>query len=452
MHTNDALRTLRESLNLSMQEVAEGANVSFRTVLRAEQGYPLNPGSRQRLCAFYGKTADELGLVPQRRRGETAYQSQPEPEIRQQVHDLDMLQAIIQKMQVAAQNLEQEEIDMNHSRRFFLQALGVAGIALTTSSEASLYLSAVTQERPGQIQKVSASTIENLAHITQQYRALHRAGVAIEDGLRGHIALIQSALENTLHEGSRRELWRIQAQSQLLARQATSRKRELGRARTWNESSIASAQYSGDAYLMGAALGHLGHLYLTWQQNPQGARQLLDQAREYAGAHPIRGWFSIVNAAIAATEENADECKTSIAQALEIAHDVSHLAEADDPYYTDFNTVGVKAFAGNCLLKVGEPVLALEQLTSIDANALSSNRHASALHDIASAYEALGDLETTQKYALRSLDKALETDRLYIIPRCITLAQKIQARAPYDSHASAIVEYAQSALQTKRLG
>jgi transcriptional regulator with XRE-family HTH domain len=68
MSTNDTLRTVREHLNLSIQEVAAGAKVSFRTVLRAEQGHPLNPGSRQRLCKFYGKTSEELDLVPQRRR------------------------------------------------------------------------------------------------------------------------------------------------------------------------------------------------------------------------------------------------------------------------------------------------------------------------------------------------------------------------------------------------
>jgi transcriptional regulator with XRE-family HTH domain len=451
MRTNDALRTLRESLNLSMQEVAEGAKVSFRTVLRAEKGYPLNPGSRQRLCTFYGKTADELGLVPQRRRGDTSYQSQSGQEANQKANNLDMLQATIQKMQVAVQNLEKEDIDMNHSRRFFLQTLGVAGIALTAASDASLYSSIVAQDKQGQVKNVSVSTIENLAQITQHYRSLHRAGFAIEDGLRGHIGLIQSALENTTHDGYRCELWRIQAQSQLLARQSATRKRELGRARTWNESAIASAQYSGDACLMGAALGHLGHLHLTWQQNPSVARQLIDQARAYTREHPIRGWFSIVTAAIAATEGNANECKTSIAQALEIVHGLPKMAETDDPYYTDFNTVGVKAFAGNCLLKVGEPGKALEQLESIDANALSSNRHASTLYDIACANAAVGDLEATQKYAFRSLDKALDTDRLYIIPRCITLAQKIQERDPHNAHASAIVEYAHVTLHKKKL-
>ena len=51
--------------------MADAAGISFRTVLRAEQGAGLNPESRRRLSTFYGKTSEELGLVPRRRRGET---------------------------------------------------------------------------------------------------------------------------------------------------------------------------------------------------------------------------------------------------------------------------------------------------------------------------------------------------------------------------------------------
>src|SRR5438067_13303441 len=71
MSANSTLRLLREQLNLSIQDVADAVGVSFQTVLRAEQGAPLNPDSRRRLCAFYDKTSAELGLVPRRRRGET---------------------------------------------------------------------------------------------------------------------------------------------------------------------------------------------------------------------------------------------------------------------------------------------------------------------------------------------------------------------------------------------
>ncbi len=65
---NCTVRLLREHLNFSIQEVAEATGLSFRTVLRAEQGEPLNPESRRRLCLFYDKTSEELGLVPRRRK------------------------------------------------------------------------------------------------------------------------------------------------------------------------------------------------------------------------------------------------------------------------------------------------------------------------------------------------------------------------------------------------
>jgi transcriptional regulator with XRE-family HTH domain len=62
------LRLLRERLNFTIEEVSDATGLSFRTILRAEQGSALNPESRRRLCQFYGKTSEELGLVPRRRK------------------------------------------------------------------------------------------------------------------------------------------------------------------------------------------------------------------------------------------------------------------------------------------------------------------------------------------------------------------------------------------------
>ena len=342
-------------------------------------------------------------------------------------------------------------LDMNHSRRFFLQALGLAGTALVVAPEEVLHASTTARNNQGQI-NVSASTIENLLAIAQEYRSLQRAGLATGDGLRSLIGLIQNALENTVNDMYRRELWKIQAQSQLLARHSITKKHELGQARTWNEAAVASAQYSGDTLLLGATLGHLGHLYLIWQDDPVSARQLLDLAQEYTRKHPVSGWFAMVTAAIAAEEKNQVECEASITKATEIAHSLPEAAESSDLYYTDFNVVGVDAFAGNCLLKVGKPSLALERLNSINLDALAGNRHASAYYDMASAYAQTGELEAMQTYAFRSIDKALSTDRLYIIPRCITLAQGIQARDPGESHAAAILEYTHIALHENPKG
>ncbi|QBD82517.1 XRE family transcriptional regulator [Ktedonosporobacter rubrisoli] len=448
MSTNNTLRTLRESLNLSIQGVAEGAKVSFRTVLRAEKGYPLNPGSRQRLCSFYGKTAEELGLVAQRRRS----RNEAACVQKREGGELEISRTTLQDMQTAVQEVAQDDVNADQAYLLFLQALGTAGVTLSAVSEEFLPSSIASRGSKGQTADVSPSTIENLAQITQQYRSLHRAGFPIEESLRSHMGLLHSALENTVNDQYRCKLWGLLAQFQLLARQSATRRRELGQARTWNESAIAAAQYSGDACLLGAALGHLGHLYLTWQRNPTVAHQLIDQACEYAKGHPIRGWFAIVNAAIAATEENKALCEASITQALEIVHTLPRTAEADDMYYTDFNPVGVSAFAGNCLLKVGEPEKALGLLSALDVSALASNRQASTFCDMAHAYATVGDLASAQSYAFRSLDKALETKRLYIIPRLISLANKMLEHNPHEAHASAIMAYAHNALYERSTG
>jgi len=76
------------------------------------------------------------------------------------------------------------------------------------------------------------------------------------------------------------------------------------------------------------------------------------------------------------------------------------------------------------------------------------NRHASALYDISRAYFAAGHWEEAQGYALRSIDTALTTNRLYIIPRFITIAQKLLLTDYHEAHATTILDYAYTALQT----
>ena len=51
-----------------------------------------------------------------------------------------------------------------------------------------------------------------------------------------------------------------------------------------------------------------------------------------------------------------------------------------------------------------------------------------------------------QAYAFQSIEKALATNRLYIVPRFLTLAQQIQHKDPHESHAAAVAEYAHVAL------
>ncbi len=59
---NHPLRQARRQRNLTMDQLAEAARVGAATVWRAEDGRVISAESRQRLCAYLGMTAQELGL------------------------------------------------------------------------------------------------------------------------------------------------------------------------------------------------------------------------------------------------------------------------------------------------------------------------------------------------------------------------------------------------------
>ncbi|GCE31778.1 hypothetical protein KDA_72620 [Dictyobacter alpinus] len=57
------LRIARCLRNLTIKQLAEEARVGSSTIWRAEHSYPINAESRRRLCLYFGKNAQELGLI-----------------------------------------------------------------------------------------------------------------------------------------------------------------------------------------------------------------------------------------------------------------------------------------------------------------------------------------------------------------------------------------------------
>ncbi len=62
------LRVERCRRNLTQAELADRVKVSVTTIWRAETDCPINAGSRQRLCAYFGMTSLELGLTERNRK------------------------------------------------------------------------------------------------------------------------------------------------------------------------------------------------------------------------------------------------------------------------------------------------------------------------------------------------------------------------------------------------
>ncbi len=295
---------------------------------------------------------------------------------------------------------------------------------------------------------VPQAVISSLAAITQQYRTMQRNGLAgIEEGLRGHVATIQGALEATSDDRRRRDLWRVLAEAQLLLRLNITKESELGRAKTWNEAAIASAQQGGDHGLVAATIGHLAHLYLMWQHDATVAEELLSHARQVADERsPLAGWLHLITAATAAKAGDRECCISSIDKAEALA-DRAGQSSATDPFFTDFDPVSVQAFAGNSLITVGAYREAHGMLTSMDLGQLAHNRHASAFYDVSRAYLQEGEFEAAKVYAFQAIDSAVATNRLYIVPRFLTVCTDVRAADRKNPYLHEIAEYAQHVLQ-----
>lgn len=63
---NHPLRNARRLRNLTINQLAEAAQIGASTVWRAEQGYAISADSRQRLCAYFGTTSYALGFTESR--------------------------------------------------------------------------------------------------------------------------------------------------------------------------------------------------------------------------------------------------------------------------------------------------------------------------------------------------------------------------------------------------
>ncbi len=350
----------------------------------------------------------------------------------------------------------------------FLRALRIQrkppqyqSILTTGKTEHKAFLSAAsvdpqireaTSSTDSHLLEFSEASVTNLATITHQFRVMQRRGdTFISNGVNTHIQTVQAALEQTVDDSIRRELWRVLAQTQIVAGFNPIKKTEQGRAKTFLETAVASAQNSDDKLLIAAAIGHLAHFTFRQEQNITKALQLLNRAQEYVQAsHPLNGWLMLVFASIAAKTEHKHQCESYLTNAMKTAQNLPKRSELADIYFTDFSLISVSVFTINSWLAIGDAEKASTHLTETRLEELSDNRRASALYDAFRVWTMMGEFELAQNFAFQAIEKALLTKQLYVIPRCIQLAQTLRQKAPDKPYASAIADYARFALEENK--
>ncbi len=436
---NALLRRQRELRGWSYGKVASELQRLFPDVAvtaheigRWERGgRAVSPYYQEKFCTLYALSADQLGFMkPQAQSADTSFSPQ-------------------QADTKSSENQETELRDRAHkSSETSAVEMGVNNEDIAQSqAQIEKYEKAAKGD-------LSEDILLDMSTRNSLFRNLQRSGTSsIESGLRDYVAFLQNALEHTVEDKKRRELWRILAQTQLLLRHNFNGKDEIAKAKTWNETAISSAHQSGDAFLIGGAISHLAHLYLMKEKNMLTASQLLESAEKYIGNHTaLKGWITVLQAAMASIDRSKQRSAYLLTKAEDYAMRLPQTSGYIDAVFTEFNTVSVDAWAGYCFLNIGEPLKASERLLAIETQDLSERRQVDHFHDIAKAYAATDELSLAQEYSFQSIDRAVALHRFDAIPRFIDLAKDIQKKEPHEHHAFLIAEYAQHALQQVKEG
>ena len=261
------LRIVRESLNLSIDSLAEATGVSARTILRAEQDQVLYPGSRRLLCQFFNKSAEELGLLPQQQRqvqridgvlhlpvASPAAPSQHDP----------IIVVVTEEQAVAL--LGDTDIMKNRfddSRRALVWQMLVAGATLTTAPHNVLDADMLERlvkvfSNPARVDEPTIAYLEQL--ITSYWQKSNESQTTVvEQALPFYLPKLTALA----HQSSpyQRRAAHLTAQGYILAAEVD--RANVGAMKAYAQQGVLYAQIADDPNIQAAALKQQATMYLV---------------------------------------------------------------------------------------------------------------------------------------------------------------------------------------------
>jgi len=310
------LRAAREQRNLSQQALADLCELGIATIERAERGRPLRPDTRHRLCAYFGVSAGELGMLDDGQ-GETV----------DDAGDTDM------------------------KRREMLAALGVAGAALVAPAASGRLLDAL--DRPS----IDATLLPSLDAITQSYWQL-RAQVATPDlrpGVGAHLDTLTRLLGGyAMTPAVRARLCALTGEVAQIAGATAYDDDAPAAALAAYRLASEAAREGGDVAVHVAALGRLT-LLLNHLHDHGGALVSIREAVVRAGTRvnpTIRAWLAVVEAETCAHLRDARGHHQASERAATLARQVDPKEYA---YWCGFDSARLTSYRGTSLVLLRRP-------------------------------------------------------------------------------------------------
>ncbi len=260
------LRIIRESLNLSLDGLAEATGVSARTILRAEQGHVLYPGSRRLLCQFFNKSAEELGLLPQQQRQVQRIDGALRLPVAFAVapSQRDPLIVVVTQEQAAALLGDTEMKNrFDESRRALLWQMLVAGATLTTAPHSVLDTDMLERlvkvfTNPARVDEPTIVYLEQL--ITSYWQKSNESQTeVIEQALPFYLPKLTALAHQS--SPSQRRAAHLASQGYILAAEVD--RANVGAMKAYAQQGVLYAQIADDPNIQAAALKQQATMYLV---------------------------------------------------------------------------------------------------------------------------------------------------------------------------------------------
>jgi tetratricopeptide (TPR) repeat protein/DNA-binding XRE family transcriptional regulator len=368
MDTNNdhPLRQLRERLNFSIDDLAEASGVSARTILRAEQGHGLYPGSRRQLCDYLQKSPEELGLQA--------------ASLTRKLLGISLSGSVHTSIGID---------DMK--RRELLRLLGIAGSALVLELDWERIGDALAQPM-----RIDTPALQELATLNRQYwqnyRAASQKSVILDDVL-AHLGALIQALRDAQTASQRQQLGALASDlAQLSGEIFFDASLYVDAAQCYTFA--ASAAKEVKAYdLWACAL--VRHAFLPiFDRHFQDALPVLQAAEKVAqhgdGTLTTRHWVAMVSAGAYAGSGMLNDCR----QALDLAESVRGVRYGMNGTWLRFDGERILEERGACFVKLGQADLAEPVLQeALLHHSSPTRRRGMVLSDLALASVMHGEVE-----------------------------------------------------------
>lgn len=472
--TTHPLREAREAKNLTLQALAHATGLSEKTIWSAEHNKPVGLYTRNKLCRYFKKTAQELGLVVNKGENncpaENLHLQAPEQEnsttshVVSSEHNRGMKYAepfsLIRSHtnEEASQSFKEDILmavqepggrDMDNLRRQILQqAIGVTSATIVDPSLHALLHSDLLErllralKRPASIDNKTLIYLEMTARANRQRFLRSQKSVSMLHDTSALLRTVTQLLEHSLPQHICNRLYTLAGETTQLIGDILFNAGDNETAERYYNVALEMAKEAHNEVLYAVILGRKSFIPI-YRGDAQNALPLLLEAREKVedkASDIIVSWLwaieaeAYANIYAAGIRASTDDKSISALEQSEILLKRGKEGEISSTFadmaYAPFDAAHLLGYKGICNVRLQNSLVAQillkERLSKMDETRI--HKKSITLVDLATTFVQLGEIEEACSYVTQTLNILRQTRSVRVFQRVLDFRSLLDSR------------------------